>query len=230
MIQTCKTPVPAASRFQRVTNRKALLEAAIASLQDRGYADATARDITARAGVSLGAIGYHYGSTQQLLDEALMEGVRRWFEPFIALLSRSEEVPAVGQLGPSLARLLETLNANRPLVVAYFEALLRAERAPELRVALAADFQALRSELAKGVERWVADGRAGGRPDPEVAASLLMAAFDGLIIQWLLDPARLPSGPQIAETIQRAANAIFDQPQVQPKAAEADVAAAAERR
>jgi AcrR family transcriptional regulator len=43
-----------------MTNREALLEAALASLQDKGYADTTARDVANRAGVSPGAIGYHY--------------------------------------------------------------------------------------------------------------------------------------------------------------------------
>ncbi len=35
-----------------------------------------------------------------------------------------------------------------------------------------------------------------------------MATFDGLIIQWLLDPQRLPSGPRIAETLQRVATLV----------------------
>jgi hypothetical protein len=32
-----------------------------------------------------------------------------------------------------------------------------------------------------------------------------MAAFDGVIIQWPLDPDQLPSGQLIAETLRRAA-------------------------
>jgi len=45
-------------------NREALLESAITSLQQKGYAGTTARDVADGAGVSLGAIGYHFGTVQ----------------------------------------------------------------------------------------------------------------------------------------------------------------------
>lgn len=188
-----------------MTNREALLESALASLQAKGYADTTARDITDGAGVSLGAIGYHFGSTRELLDTALAEGVRRWFEPLIGLLSQLQPPLNLEQMGPALDGLLETLSHNRPLVIAYFEALLRAERSPALRTALAADFHALRNALTSGIERSLAHQSEAASPDPQAAASLIMATFDGLIIQWLLDPQRLESGPRIAETLKRTA-------------------------
>ncbi len=164
----------------------------------------TARDVASRAGVSLGAIGYHYGTVQELLDAALAEGVRRWFEPLAAALSQTQPSP-LEQLGPALDRLLESLSANRPLVIAYFEALLRAERSPALRDALAGDFNALRTTLTSGIDQNLVRQAHAASPDPQTAATLIMAAFDGLIIQWLLDPAQIPSGQLIAETLQRAA-------------------------
>jgi hypothetical protein len=42
-------------------------------------------------------------------------------------------------------------------------------------------------------------------PDPQAAASLVMATFDGLIIQWLLTPEQIPSGRVTADTLKRAA-------------------------
>jgi AcrR family transcriptional regulator len=187
-----------------MTNRDALLEAALASLQDKGYADTTARDVANRAGVSLGAIGYHYRTVQELLDAALAEGVRRWLEPLAAALSQAQP-PPLEQLGPALDRLLESLSSNRPLVIAYFEALLRAERSPALRTALAGDLNALRTTLTSGIEQTLAHHARAASPDPQTAATLIMAAFDGLIIQWLLDPDQTPSGQLIAETLHRAA-------------------------
>lgn len=189
-------------------NREALLEAAITALQDKGYTATTAREITSRAGVSLGAIGYHFTSTQDLLDQALAEGVRRWFEPLIGLLRRQGWAPTLAQLGPVLDPLLQSLDSNRPLVIAYFEALLRAERSPALRTALATGFQALRTALADGIAASIGEQDLTTSPDPDVTASLIMATFDGLIIQWLLDPHSLPSGPQITQTVQRAAHLI----------------------
>ncbi len=178
------------------------------ALQDKGYAATTAREITSRAGVSLGAIGYHYTSTQDLLDQALAEGVRRWFEPLIGLLRQPEWAPTQGQLGPVLDLLLQSLASHRPLVITYFEALIRAERSPTLRTALAADFQALRTALSDGIAANISANDHDISLDPEVAASLIMATFDGLIIQWLLDPDHLTNGSQIAQTVRGAAQLI----------------------
>ncbi len=187
-----------------MTNREALLESAITSLQENGYADTTARDVADGAGVSLGAIGYHFGTIQELLDAALAEAVRRWFEPLIALLSRPQPSLTFAALGPALDRLLDTLAGQQALVIAYFEALLRAERSPPLRTALAADLAAFRTALTNGIQGLLATQPESASLDPEAAASLVMATFDGLIIQWLLDPEQIPSGQLIADTLRRA--------------------------
>lgn len=197
----------------RITNRQALLEAALASLQDKGYADTTAREVANRAGVSLGAIGYHFGSMQQLLDAALAEGVRRWFKPLIRQLTGPQALPPIEQLGPSLDRWVQTLSRNRPLVIAYFEALLRAERSPSVQTMLAADFQELRTALTTAINQLLARHQPEPvSPDPQAAASLIMATFDGLIIQWLLDPQRVPDGQLITDTIQHAATLLSTNP------------------
>lgn len=188
-----------------MANRDALLESAIRSLQEKGYAGTTARDVADGAGVSLGAIGYHFGTIQELLDAALAEAVRRWFEPLIGLLSRPQPPPTFEQLGPALDGLLDTLAGHRPLVIAYFEALLRAERSIPLRTALAADLDAFRQALTGGIEGLVAGQPGSVAPDPQAAASLVMATFDGLIIQWLLAPGQVPSGQLIADTLKRTA-------------------------
>ena len=188
-----------------MTNREALLESAITSLQEKGYAGTTARDVAARAGVSLGAIGYHFGTVQELLDAALAEAVRRWFEPLIGMLSRSEPPLSFAQLGAALDRLLDTLADNRPLVIAYFEALLRAERSVRLRTELAADLDEFRQALSAGIAVLLAEQPEIAGPDPQSAASLVMATFDGLIIQWLLAPDQVPTGQQIADTLSRTA-------------------------
>jgi AcrR family transcriptional regulator len=188
-----------------MANRAALLEAAIACLQDKGYADTKARDIAGRAGVSLGAIGYHFGSTGALLHEALAEAVRRWLEPLIGLISTVPDRVEGDRLGPTVEGFLETFSANRPLVLAYFEALLRAEHAGSLRSAMAADFDGLHTAITAGIGQIQAGQPGSRRVDPKVAATLVMAMFDGLIVQWLVDPDRLPTGEAIAETLRRAA-------------------------
>jgi AcrR family transcriptional regulator len=192
-----------------VSNREALLEAGIACLNDKGYANTTARDIAGRANVSLGAIGYHFGSTEDLLDEAMAEAVRRWLEPLITIISAVPDSAARQELGAGIDLLLESFETHRELVVAYFEALVRAQRSPELRNAMAAEFDALRVALASGIRQLQAKDTPERQVDPEMSATLLMATFDGLLIQWLLDPDRAPSGDTIAETLLRAAQFVL---------------------
>lgn len=60
--------------------RKVILDAAKASLIDRGYGSLSTRGIAERAGVPLSQIHYHYGSKQNLLLAVLEEENRRLLE------------------------------------------------------------------------------------------------------------------------------------------------------
>src|ERR1700694_170441 len=163
-----------------MANHEALLEAGIGCLQEQDYADTTARDIAGRANVSLGAIGYHFGTTENLLHEALAEAVRRWLDPLIGLISTAPALLTRVQLGPAIDRLLETFTINRPLVLAYSQALLRPQHAPDLRSAMAADFDALRAAITTGIEQLQAPQPKSRRLDPEVFATFVMAVSDDL--------------------------------------------------
>ena len=58
-------------------NREALIEGAKTCLMEKGYTRTTARDIATAAGVSLAAIGYHFGSKDDLLNEAMRQALDR---------------------------------------------------------------------------------------------------------------------------------------------------------
>ena len=59
-------------------NREELMQAAKRCLNERGYSQTSARDIASEAGVSTAAIGYHYGTKDALLMEALLEALAEW--------------------------------------------------------------------------------------------------------------------------------------------------------
>lgn len=63
-----------------MSNREALLEGAIRCLEAHGYVQTTARDLVRESKTNLGAIGYHFGSKEALLYEALTVCFRRWPE------------------------------------------------------------------------------------------------------------------------------------------------------
>lgn len=59
-------------------NREDLLAGARQCLLEKGYVQTTARDIANASGVSLAAIGYHFGSKEALLQEAMVEANVDW--------------------------------------------------------------------------------------------------------------------------------------------------------
>jgi AcrR family transcriptional regulator len=176
-------------------NRESLLEAAIVCLRERGYAATTARDLAQTAGVSLGAIGYHFGSTEVLLNEAIAESSRRWIKHFRESLARPAHPAGLAAASRSL---YDVFAANRGLLVGFVEAFARAQRSEAARTQLAGHYDEFRREIALALS-------AGEPPaHTESIASVLIALVDGLIIQWILAPERCPD----PETLQRAASAL----------------------
>jgi hypothetical protein len=88
------------------------------------------------------------------------------------------------------------------MLQAYVEALAQTLRVPELRTQLAEHYRRARAMVAELVA--VSMARSSGETvdpaDPRctAVASLVIAACDGLAMQWLLDPDGLPSAEDLA--------------------------------
>src|SRR2546430_13970273 len=54
------------------SHRDQLIKGAMKCLQTKGYARTTARDIAAASEANLASIGYHFGSKEALLNEAMI--------------------------------------------------------------------------------------------------------------------------------------------------------------
>jgi len=74
--------------------RRRLLDAAEEIFAERGYAAASMRAITQRAGASVSAANYHFGSKEALLRETLMRRVGPVNERRLARLRELEALPA----------------------------------------------------------------------------------------------------------------------------------------
>jgi AcrR family transcriptional regulator len=61
-----------------VGNREELLKGARECLFEKGYVQTRARDISNASGVGLAAIGYHFGTKEALLQEAMVEANQEW--------------------------------------------------------------------------------------------------------------------------------------------------------
>lgn len=178
----------------RTSTRGALIEGALQCLRERGYARTTARDIAAASGANLGLIGYYFGSKEALLNAALIEAFTRWTNR----MARMTATPG-GDLSSSLRAAAKEMDrafaGDRPLLVAFVEALAQAERSDDLRRQLAEGYEGLRASTAAAL---VSRGLSG---DDRAIASLLMALVDGLMIQHLLDPEGTPSTDALLDAV-----------------------------
>lgn len=167
--------------------RDALLEGAIICLRERGFARTTARDVVAAAGVNLGAIGYHYGSMESLLSEAITTLFRQWLARAQRIAARSDATfeDLLVAFGEEAVR---EFPHERHLGAAFLEGVAQGVRSPELRERMAADFRVFHSLVeamltARLGELTGSDGTAG-------VASVLIALDVGLMVQALIEPER----------------------------------------
>ncbi|MBP2365959.1 TetR/AcrR family transcriptional regulator [Pseudonocardia parietis] len=190
-------------------NREDLLTGARECLREKGYDRTSVRDIATAAGVSMAAIGYHYGSREALLNQALF-----------ALLDEggsSTGRALVTEDGDSAAQgytrwwesLLEGFRDQPHLWLASVELFMQAQRRPELR-----------GPLAEGI----AHGRRGnagileGIPEDEVSdpsartlGMIQSALMSGVLVQCLSDPENAPTAAEVLDGL-RALVKILDAP------------------
>jgi AcrR family transcriptional regulator len=182
-------------------HREDLLAGARQCLEERGYARTTARDLVAASGTNLASIGYHFGSKEGLLNEAIAASFQEWAERVRALALAAVPDRAgdpVRMLVASWGAMLSSFVEYRGLSVAFIEALAQAERQPELRAQLADTYRRSRAQVAQMITE------ALGVPDERRAstlASFQIALCDGLLVQWLLDPDATPSAPQLVDAL-----------------------------
>ncbi|WP_410660592.1 TetR/AcrR family transcriptional regulator [Amycolatopsis sp. lyj-112] len=171
--------------------REDLLEGAKRCLVERGYAHTTARDITAASGANLGSIGYHFGSKEALMNEAMIElsteAVERLREPGETSLTATWQ------------GLIDSFTEHRDLWTAVLESATQAVRFPDIRERLADAQDEARKVFGERLSRTEADADAAG--------AVQFALIAGVMMQHLVSPERAPS----AETVIRGLKALASQ-------------------
>lgn len=158
-------------------NREDLLEGAKHCLVERGWANTTVRDIAAAAGVSHAAIGYHFGSRERLLVQALLEELD---ELDARLTPDGQPAAALDQW----QAMLESFTTDKALWTSHLEAIVQAQRNDELRARLAEGQHRARAEL--------------GGP-------VALAVVLGLMIQSLIDSESAPSPSEVVAELRALA-------------------------
>ncbi|MFJ7151669.1 TetR/AcrR family transcriptional regulator [Streptomyces sp. NPDC100445] len=184
-------------------HREDLLEGARRCLLEKGFARTTARDIVRESGTNLASIGYHYGSKDALLTRAyvsLLEGVGEGFGPEVG--KEAAHTPgSLEHFQEMWATILRTVPESRAIWLLSFELMFQDERVAEVR-------KLLGEAQEEGREGLVAlfSGLPEAEVDRETADSegrLYQTLLNGLMVQWLFDPASATTPEQLTEGLRR---------------------------
>jgi len=179
--------------------KTALLDAARQLVGERGYAGTSVRELAAAAGTNIGAVNYHFGSREKLLNQAILDLFLQWADRAdrVGGLEVDPHAEPLKQLAARARPMVDGIPEMQPLFVVGLEALLQSRRSPELHRQLAEHYAEQRRRAAESM----ASTKRGSQLPPrflEVAASYMIAVADGLQVQALLDPDAIPTGDELA--------------------------------
>ncbi len=166
-------------------NRRAILDAALRILRDRGISSLALRAVAAEAQTSLALTTYHFATKENLIAEALALAARETTDALRAAAAELAITPgpaAPAAIADRLSALMMTRLGDQDLAVAsVYELALAAARRPALADAMAA-WNAAYAEVVQAMLE------ACGVDRPREAATIVAATMEGLALLQLTDP------------------------------------------
>lgn len=176
-------------------NREDLLAGAKKCLYQKGYGRTTARDIAAAAGVSLAAIGYHYGTKEALLNAAVRQALEEWGADLQAIMATAAGLPPAERFEAAFDRAIRSFADNRPLWSIQFELIGLGD--PETM----ATFAAVNRDARLALVGLFGDFGHSDERSQMLLGTLYQALLGGVASQWLVDSAGTFTGATLREAL-----------------------------
>jgi len=174
-----------------VRRRQQILDSVITLLAQRGTDRASLRTVGEAIGVSHAALRHYFSSRDELLVEAYRAHEAR----------AAEATPGPGQSAVDLVVQAAERNRSIPGLVELYATLTTdalQEQHAVTREFVRERFRSLRAALADRIAAGQRAGRVAADVDPLDAAALVIAASDGLQVQWLLEPDAVDVGRSLS--------------------------------
>lgn len=169
--------------------RRQVAEAALELFSQQGYAATTLKEVAARAGVTRGAIYWHFRDKADLFNSIVSEVGTRRDEVIQAAISEGGGFTAVFRR--ILLRLLQDVEQNREVRAIMELSVLKSSAHPEIEAGeqlRRAATQALIGNMAAYLAQGIAAGEVRSDLDAHDAALAAVAFHQGLATLWLSDP------------------------------------------
>jgi TetR/AcrR family acrAB operon transcriptional repressor len=177
------------TKGEALETRARILKAAEQVFFERGVSRASLAEIAGMAGVTRGAVYWHFKDKMALL-EALFEDASLVVDPFVMSWSEGERDP-LGQLEKRLARLLTTVLSAGPSRSFYSIMLMHCEMSTETEwiwSRLHAIWRCAEHQMARALRAAIAHNQLSAELDPYLAATFIHSTVTGLIIRSLREP------------------------------------------
>ena len=188
--------------MQAAGSRDRLLDGALECIRTRGYGATSSRDIARAAGANVASINYHFGSKDQLLEQALTQCFAGWSERLEAALAAAGDATNLrDHLAGIFRATVDSFADTRPAINSCIESFAPALRSDTLRAALAEGYARVRHRAQELTRQALAPH---GITDPlnlPAITSVVLAIIDGLMIQWIADPAAIPTADEVVDAL-----------------------------
>jgi AcrR family transcriptional regulator len=177
------------TQVQRTASaRRRLIAAATTLVAEQGVGNTSVAAIGERAGMSRGAVNFHFGSKDDLLTAVAEEVTSDW-----EARAFQHQIPDGVDFAEGLRAMLEQHKSDiveqndrfRIFAMLFFEAL---GPSPHLHEHFARLHRRVRSRMAEMLTTLQAEGAISKDVDPAPFAAFVIGAFRGLAFQYLLDP------------------------------------------
>ena len=169
--------------FIEEARRRQIVETAIRTIATRGYSQASLAEIARQAGISKGVISYHFEGKEDLVEEILSRLLREPTEFIKHRVDTSDR--AMDRLRSYVTANFEFMKTHRDNYVALVDLWESRASGSGNRFSVEA-YGPSRTYLSRILET----GHQGGEfreLDHTTVASVIQAAIDGVMLQWVFD-------------------------------------------
>jgi TetR/AcrR family acrAB operon transcriptional repressor len=169
--------------------RRAVLQAGLTVFSQRGYSATRLEDVAQAAGITRGAIYYHFKSKADLYTALVDDASARLEEVIVSARSSGGSFTEITRR--VMVRMLAYLEEDETYRAVQGLLLLKTGVAPDLyagRPSQRDEIQAKEAELAAVMRAGIAAGAFRADLDPVEGARAMLAYLDGITLHWLLAP------------------------------------------
>ncbi len=185
--------------FIEEARRRQIVETAIQTIATQGFSQASLAEIARKAGISKGVISYHFAGKDELVEEILRSLLHQPAE-FIKQRVGHHET-ALDQLRAYIEANFEFMESHRDNYVALVDLWGRRGSAGEENRFNAEAYEPSRHYLAHMLEAGRERGELRHLP-VRATASLIQAAIDGVMLQWVFDEESIDLDVSCAEVLE----------------------------